>query len=104
MERLITFAVRRYLGGSGRSWLFAGLALMGYRGLRSVTGRRELIDVGKIDKGQKIVIEHLGETHASQIKAVRRERRATRSAKRKAMTRRVTGTVGRGVRYLGTRT
>jgi hypothetical protein len=103
MERLIAFAVRRYLGGPDRAWLFSGLALLGYRGIRSVTGRRELIDVGKVGKGQKIVIDHLGETHASQIRAGKRQRRAARSIRRKATRRRAMGVASRVARLLGNR-
>ncbi|MCP3988694.1 MAG: hypothetical protein GY724_06460 [Actinomycetia bacterium] len=95
MERLITFVVRRYFGGPGRSWLFTGLAVLGYRRIRATTGRRELIDVGKIPEGQKIVIEHLSETHAHQLKAEKRARREARSAKRTATREWLTGAIRR---------
>ncbi len=95
MERLIAFAVRRYLGGPGRSWLFTGLAVLGYRKIRASAGRRELIDIGKIPEGQKIVIEHLSETHADQLKAESGARREARSAKRTATRQRLAAAVRR---------
>ncbi len=95
MERLITFVVRRYFGGPGRSWLLTGIAVLGYRRIRSVTGRRELVDIGKIPKGQRIVIEHLPQTHADQLKADRQARRRVRSAKRAASRERLMATVRR---------
>jgi len=84
MTRLISFLVRRYLGGPGRSWLFSSLALLGYRSVRSLVGRREVIDVGSIGKGSKIVIEHLPISHKSQIKAAKQERKAERRQRRAA--------------------
>lgn len=84
MERIIQWGVRRYLGGPGRSWLFTTLAVFGYRAVRSAMGRKELVDVGGIGKGQKIVIEHLSVTHGQQLKEEKDERRTAKKAKRSA--------------------
>lgn len=84
MERFILWGVRRYIGGPGRSWLFTTLAVFGYRVVRSTMGRKELVDVGGIGKGQRIVIEHLPVTHGEQLKEEKDERRSAKKAKRSA--------------------
>ena len=92
MERLIRWGVGRYLRGPGRTWLFPSLAVLGYRAVRSMVGRKEIVDIGDIEKGQRIEIEHLDVTHREQLKAekaakreARKARRATRRARRSGM-------------------
>lgn len=82
MERLIQWGVRRYVGGPGRSWLFTTVAVLGYRAVRSTTGRREIIDIGSVGKGQKIVIEHLPVTHRQQLKDAKVAKRSAKKEKR----------------------
>ena len=82
MERLIHWTVRRYLGGSKQAWLFPSLAVFGYRFARKQFGRKEIVDLGKVEKGKTIVIEHLDETHKQQLAAERVERREVKKAKR----------------------
>ncbi|MEM9890040.1 MAG: hypothetical protein AAF962_04190 [Actinomycetota bacterium] len=92
IERLIRWGVPRYLGGPSRNWVFTSLALAGYRLARRGTGRRQIIDVGPVGTGKKIVIEHVPESHAQQIKG---EKRAAKAAKRE---RRAAKKVRRGER------
>lgn len=84
IERLIRWGVPRYLGGPSRSWLFTSLALAGYRLAKRGTGRRQIVDVGPVGTGKKIVIEHVPETHAHQIKGEKRARRAAKRENRRA--------------------
>ena len=84
IERLIAWSVRRYLGGPARAWVFSSLAVLGYRFVKGRTGRRELVDIGKISTGDRIVIEAVPETHKAQIQAERRATRAAKAAARRA--------------------
>ena len=84
MERFISWGVRRYIGGPGRSWVFATVALLGYRLVRSVVGRRPVSHVAPVAKGEKVVIEHLPVTHGEQIKAERSQARAEKAERRLA--------------------
>ncbi|MEM8923774.1 MAG: hypothetical protein AAGD35_09730 [Actinomycetota bacterium] len=84
IERLIVLAVRRYVGGPARSWVFSAAAVLGYRFVRSRTGRREIVDIGGVGRGRKIVIEHVPETHATQLKAERTVKRAAKADHRQA--------------------
>lgn len=79
-QRLLIWGVRRYVGGSSRSWVFASLALLLVRLVRSTTGRREVVDVGSIKPGDKIVIEHLPISHGRQIKQMKAEQHAASKA------------------------
>lgn len=82
IERLIRWGVPRYLGGPGRSWVFSSFAIMGYRLMRSRSGKRELIDIGSVGKGQKIVIEHVSDSHAKQLKAEKRAKKVAKAEKK----------------------
>lgn len=84
IERLIRWGVPRYLGGPARSWVFTSLALAGYRLARGRTGKRELIDIGSVGKGQKIVIEQVSQTHTQQLKAEKQAKKAGKKAKKVA--------------------
>ena len=98
MERFIAWSVRRFVAGPARSWVFTSIAVLGYRFVRSATGRKEIVDVGNVGKGQKIIIEQLPVTHREQLKEeklarrvakrerrdARKDRRAERRARRRA--------------------
>ena len=87
MERLIRYGVRRFIGGPGRSWVVTSLAVLAFRFVRSTVGRREVVDVGGVARGQKIVIEHLAITHGEQLREEKQLKRAgkrTRKASRRA--------------------
>ncbi|MEM7341470.1 MAG: hypothetical protein AAF467_22645 [Actinomycetota bacterium] len=76
MERLLRYAVNRYVGGPNRSWLYTSAAVLAYRFVRSTMTRKEIVEIGGVGRGQKIVIEHLPVTHAEQIKEGKRVRKA----------------------------
>lgn len=84
IERLIVLAVRRYVGGPARSWVFSAVAVLGYRFVRGRMGRREIVEIGGVGKGRKIVIEHVPETHATQLKTERKVKRAAKADHRRA--------------------
>lgn len=86
MERVIVWTVRRYTKGSGQTWVWTSLALVGLRAVRSMTGRRELVEIGKAKPGQSIVIDHRTISHGKQMKQFKAEaktaKREQKSAKR----------------------
>ena len=60
-------------------------ALFIVRTVRSVLGRREIVDLSTVKKGESILIEHLPISHKRQIKELRRDKkRRKRDAKRLA--------------------
>lgn len=73
MERVIVWTVRRYTNGTGQTWVWTSLALVGLRAVRWVTGRRELIETGKAKPGQSIVIDHRTISHGKQMKQFKAE-------------------------------
>lgn len=87
-SRLLTFAVRSFVRGPGKSWLFTSGALGLVRFARNRMGRRQVIDLSSTKPGDRIVIEHLPVTHEEQIKAgkvaKRQRRQAQKSDKRAA--------------------
>ena len=82
MQRAVIWAIRRYTGGPGRSWVWTSLALLGLRVVRSATGRRELIDISSVKPGQQIVIEHHTISHGKQIKQFKAEKKVADRAAR----------------------
>lgn len=80
IQRLALAALRRYIGGPARSWVFTSLAVLGMRAARSVLGRREVVDVTKVKRGQLVVIEHLDISHKAQMREMKAERKADRAA------------------------
>lgn len=78
MERLLRYAVNRYIGGPNRSWLYTSIAVLGYRFIRSTMTRKEIVEIGGVGRGQKLVIEHLPVTHAEQIKEEKKARKVER--------------------------
>ncbi|MEM9652542.1 MAG: hypothetical protein AAGA65_10620 [Actinomycetota bacterium] len=81
-RRLLVWAVRSYIGGPARSWVFTSAALLAVRLVRSVTGRRELIDLSSVKPGDTLTIEHLPISHRRQIRDIRRSKRQERKAAR----------------------
>ena len=84
MERVIVWTVRRYTTGSGQTWVWASLALVGLRVVRSVTGRRELIEIGKAKPGQSIVIDHRTISHRKQMKQFKAEAKTAKQEQKSA--------------------
>ncbi|MEM7322823.1 MAG: hypothetical protein AAF531_07040 [Actinomycetota bacterium] len=81
-RRLLVWAVRSYIGGPARSWVFTSAALLAVRLVRSVTGSRELIDLSSVKPGDTLTIEHLPISHRRQIRDIRRSKRQERKAAR----------------------
>lgn len=82
LASLVRLLARQYFGGSRRGLLMASLVTIGFTRLRSVLGRREVVDMSNIKPGETIVIEHLPISHKEQIKQFKRdERRAKKAAK-----------------------
>ncbi len=83
-KRLALRAVRSYIGGPAKSWIFTSGAMLAYRVVKSVTGRRELIDISSVKPGETMLIEHLDVSHKRQIKEMKRSKRQARKDRRKA--------------------
>lgn len=82
--RLILWAVRRYFGGPAKSWVLTTAILMVVRLVRSVVGRRELVDLSSVKPGETMLIEHLPISHRRQMKDLKKEKRATRRSRKAA--------------------
>ncbi|MDH3681283.1 MAG: hypothetical protein OEV40_15190 [Acidimicrobiia bacterium] len=82
IQRVLLWAVGRYLGGPASSGLYTSTLALTLRALKSVSGRREVVDTSKIKRGQTIVIEHLSVSHAHQIREIKAEKKAAKQAKR----------------------
>lgn len=75
-RRLLTFAVRSYVRGPARSWIFTSGAMLLWRAVTRAGGKKEIIDLSRTKPGDRYVIEHLDITHKQQIKDLKRSRRA----------------------------
>lgn len=75
LARLISWAVRSYIRGPARSWIYTSLALGGIRLVRRVTGRRPVVETLSVAPGQRITIEQLETSHRRQLADERRDRR-----------------------------
>ncbi len=82
--RLVLWALRRYFGGPAKSWVFTTAVVMVARMVRSVVGRRELVDLSSMKPGQTMIVEHLPISHRRQIKDIKKEKRATKRARKAA--------------------
>jgi len=80
LARILSFAVRRLVGGPAKSWLITSGSLAFFRFVKGRMGRRELIDLSKSKPGDKFVIEHLSITHKQQIKEMKSEKKASKRA------------------------
>ena len=82
LTRFVKLAIRKGIGGPGRSWIYTSGFMALFRFAKNRTGRRQLIDLSSTKPGDKIVIEHLDITHKQQIKQFKAEKKAgKRSAK-----------------------
>ena len=79
ISRLALWGFRRYMGGTSRSWVFTAAAMLGIRAIKSVTGRRELVDTGDIKPGRRVEIEHLQISHRRQIRELKSQRKTARN-------------------------
>jgi Rad3-related DNA helicase len=84
LKRLALMAVRSYVGGPAKSWVFTSGAMLAFRLVKSVTGRRELVDLSTVKPGQTLIIEHLPISHKRQMKDIKRSKRQERKDRRKA--------------------
>jgi hypothetical protein len=80
LQRLFVWAIRAYIRGPARSWVYTSLALLGLRTVRRITGRRPVTETLKVKPGQTVTIEQLGVSHRTQIKEEKRERWRRRRA------------------------
>ncbi len=78
LQRLLVWAVRSYVRGPGRSWIYTSAALLTLRLVRRVTGRRPVVERLTVTPGQHLTVDHLEITHRAQIKDERRSRRLVR--------------------------
>lgn len=81
-RRILTWAVRSFVRGPGKSWVFTSGALSLARFAKARTGRRQVIDLSRTKPGDKILIEHLPVTHKQQIKAEKVAKRSAKTAKK----------------------
>lgn len=72
LSKVATFAVRRFINGPAKSWVFTSGAMMLMNVVKKQTGRRETLDLSSLKAGDKVVIEHLPITHKEQIKQFKR--------------------------------
>lgn len=84
IRRLVYWGISRYSGGPGRAWVYTSIAELGLRASRRLRGRHPVRDTSKVKRGQMVVIEHLGVSHAEQIRSIKRDRRAAKRAARTA--------------------
>ncbi len=82
-RRLVVWGIRSYVGGPAKSWVFTSAAVLGLRLVKSVGGRRELIDLSTVKPGDTILIEHLPISHKRQIKDMKKAKRQARRTGRK---------------------
>ncbi len=83
-RRLVIWAMRSYVGGPAKSWVFTSAAVLALRLVRSVGGRRELIDLSSVKPGETMIVEHLPVSHKRQIKDMKKEKRQAKRAAKKA--------------------
>lgn len=81
-QRILTWAIRSYVRGPGRSWVYTTLALGLLRFVRRVTGRRPVVETLSVGDGQTLSVEGLEISHRKQIRDQRRERRLARRLSR----------------------
>jgi hypothetical protein len=84
VERLVLWAANRYVGGPARSWIYASVAIVVLRWMRSKLGRQRVVELRPLRVGERIVIEQLPISHQRQIKEQKSERRTERRAARRA--------------------
>ncbi len=75
-------AIRSYVGGPARSWLYTSAALWLFRKVQSTVGRQELVDMSSLKPGETIVITNLDVSHKRQIRDLRRTAKAERKGGR----------------------
>jgi hypothetical protein len=79
LRRLALSGAQRYFGGPGKSWVITSGILLFWRGVTSMTGRRETLDLSNTKPGDKIVIEHLPITHKTQIRQFKKEKKVEKA-------------------------
>ena len=80
-RRILSLAVRSYVRGPARSWVFTSGAMLLLRSVRRVTQKSQVIDLSRSKPGDRFVIEHLDITHKQQIKDQKRTRKADKAAR-----------------------
>ena len=84
LRRLMTMAVRGYVRGPAKSWVFTSGAMLLWRQVSKATRRSEVIDLSNTRPGDKIVIEHLNITHKQQMKDAKRSKKDDKSSAKAA--------------------
>ncbi len=83
MQRLLLWAVRSYIGAGSNAWIYTSAAQLGLRMVRSVRGRRWVVERLSIAPGQIVMIDHLRISHKQQMKDIKREKKQSKRAARK---------------------
>ncbi len=83
LQRVVQMAIRSYVGGPSRSWLYTSAALWLLRKVQSTVGRQELVDMSSLKPGETIVIKNLDVSHRRQIRELRREAKSERKSGRR---------------------
>ena len=78
LQRLLVWAIRSYVRGPGRSWIYTSLALWLVRLVRRVVGRRPVVETISVGPGSNFTVDHLQVSHRTQLKDEKRARRARR--------------------------
>lgn len=84
LRRIMTMAVRGYVGGPAKSWVFTSAAMLLWRQVAKATQKNEIIDLSRTKPGDKIIIEHLDITHKQQMKDAKRAKKSDRSSAKSA--------------------
>lgn len=82
LEKLLALAVRSYVKGPAKSWLYSSAAIVGLRAVRSATGRRPVVETVKLKPGKQYVIEQVSTTHKAQISSAKVEAKGIKAAKK----------------------
>ena len=80
-RRILSLAVRSYVRGPARSWVFTSGAMLLLRAIKRVTRKSDVIDLSRSKPGDRFVIEHLDVTHKQQMKDQKRARKADKAAR-----------------------
>ncbi len=80
-RRILSLAVRSYVRGPARSWIFTSGAMLLLRSIKRVTQKSEVIDLSRSKPGDRFVIEHLDVTHKQQMKDQKRARKADKAVR-----------------------
>lgn len=84
MRSLLKLAVRGYIRGPAKSWLFTSGAMLLWRAVTRSSAKTELVDLSGTKPGDRLIIEHLDISHGEQMKQLKKDRKAERRALKSA--------------------